>query len=76
MRLPGFASDIARFVDRLLQAIGVYHQKIHVLSEMNQSIACSVAKAERELGYEPKIDLAEGMRRSIAWMKKNGQELR
>ena len=30
---------------------GLYHQKIHVLSEMNQSIACSVAKARRELGY-------------------------
>jgi nucleoside-diphosphate-sugar epimerase len=43
-------------------------QKIHVLSEMNKTIACSVAKAERELGYDPKVSLREGMKRSIAWV--------
>ena len=37
--------------DAALQRAGLYHQKIHVLSEMSQSIACSVAKARRELGY-------------------------
>ena len=31
-----------------LQAVGLYHQKIHVLSEMNKTIACSVARAERD----------------------------
>jgi nucleoside-diphosphate-sugar epimerase len=52
--------------------VGLYQQKLHVLSEMNKTIACTVAKAERELGYRPEVDLAEGMRRSMAWMKERG----
>ena len=68
LRLPGVASDIAWCCDALLQKAGFYHQKIHVLSEMNKTIACSVEKARRELGYEPRVELEEGMRRSLAEM--------
>lgn len=73
MRLPGFASEVAWVLDALMQSLGLYHQKIHVLSEMNKTIACTIAKAERELGYDPKVDLEEGMRRSIRWMLDHGQ---
>jgi nucleoside-diphosphate-sugar epimerase len=72
MRLPGFASSIAYMADATLQSLGLYHQKIHVLSEMNKTIACSVAKAERELGYHPAVALEEGMRRSIQWCLDQG----
>ncbi len=75
MRLPGFASEVAYVADKALQALGLYHQKIHVLSEMNKTIACSVAKAERELGYNPTVALEEGMRRSLRWGQENGQTL-
>jgi nucleoside-diphosphate-sugar epimerase len=68
LKLPSFAADFAGFVDFCMQAVGLYHQKVHVLSEMNKTIACSVEKAERELGYRPTVDLREGMRRSIAWL--------
>lgn len=68
LRLPSIASEIAWFADRLLQAGGIYHQKIHVLSEMNKNIACRVDRAQRELGYEPRVALEEGMRRSLRWM--------
>lgn len=67
-RLPGFVSGIAEGVDRALQACGFYHQKMHVLSEMNKTIACSVARAWEELGYRPAVDLQEGMRRSLRWV--------
>jgi nucleoside-diphosphate-sugar epimerase len=73
MRLPGFASEVAWLADKTLQGLGVYHQKIHVLSEMNKTIACSVARAERELGYNPTVALEEGMRRSLKWCAENGQ---
>lgn len=73
MRLPAFASDVAWLADKTLQALGVYHQKIHVLSEMNRTIACSVARAEQELDYRPTIALEEGMRRSLRWCAENGQ---
>ncbi len=68
LKLPGIASEVALGVDSLLQSLGFYHQKIHVLSEMNKTIACSIAKARRELNYHPQIALEEGMRRSLKWV--------
>ncbi len=73
MKLPGFASEVAWLADKTLQALGIYQQKIHVLSEMNKTIACSVARAETELGYKPTVALEEGMRRSLRWCAENGQ---
>jgi nucleoside-diphosphate-sugar epimerase len=75
MRLPGIASEVALVVDKLMQGVGLYRQEIHVLSEMNKTIACSVERAVRELGYDPKIDLEEGMRRSIRWCLEDGQTI-
>jgi nucleoside-diphosphate-sugar epimerase len=74
LRLPSLVSDIASAVDCCLQKVGLYHQKIHVLSEMNKTIACSIDKARAELGYEPKIALEEGMKRSLAWLLKQDSE--
>jgi nucleoside-diphosphate-sugar epimerase len=68
MRLPGVTSEVAWVVDKTLQGLGLYHQKIHVLSEMNKTIACSIDKAKAELGYRPVVDLEEGMRRSLKWV--------
>jgi nucleoside-diphosphate-sugar epimerase len=73
--LPPVVADIARFADRSLQALGLYQQKIHVLSEMNLTIACSIARAKAELGYRPLVELREGMRRSIEWCLKEGQKI-
>lgn len=75
MMLPGFASELAWIMDATMQRVGIYHQKIHVLSEMNKTIACTIAKAEKELGYDPKVGLEEGMRRSIQWMIARGEKL-
>jgi nucleoside-diphosphate-sugar epimerase len=71
-RVPEIISKIAYTADYLIQSVGFYHQKIHVLSEMNKTIACTVEKAKRELGYRPLVDLREGMRRSIQWCLDNG----
>ncbi|MBI2571346.1 MAG: NAD-dependent epimerase/dehydratase family protein [Candidatus Schekmanbacteria bacterium] len=72
VRLPGAASAAAYLADKILQNAGFYSPELHVLSEMNKNIACSVERARRELGYEPKVSLAEGMRRSLAWMRERG----
>ncbi len=74
-RLPSVASEVAYMVDVVIQKTGRYQQKVHVLSEMNKTIACSIDKAQSELGYRPNIDLREGMRRSIQWCLDNGQEI-
>jgi len=69
--LPGIIADIARIADRAIQGLGLYQQEVHVLSEMNLTIACSIDKARRMLGYDPGVALREGMRRSIAWCLAN-----
>ena len=75
LRLPALASQVAWLADALIQRLGIYNQNIHVLSEMNKTIACSIAKAQRELGYDPQVDLEEGMRRSLAWCLEQGIRL-
>jgi nucleoside-diphosphate-sugar epimerase len=70
--LPGTAATVAGMMDAAIQATGFYNQKLHVLSEMNQTIACSVQKAKDEIGYRPAIALEEGMRRSIRWCLDQG----
>jgi nucleoside-diphosphate-sugar epimerase len=68
LRLPDAAGEIATRLDAAIQGMGRYHQKIHVLGEMNKTIACSIDKANRVLGYAPAVDLREGMRRSLRWV--------
>jgi nucleoside-diphosphate-sugar epimerase len=75
VRLPALASEVALVIDAAIQTAGLYEQRIHVLSEMNKTIACSVAKARDELGYHPRVELREGMRRSIEWCLANGQKI-
>jgi nucleoside-diphosphate-sugar epimerase len=72
LRLPGVVSGMAALADGAVQAIGCYHAKVHVLSEMNRTIACSVERARRELGYAPVVALEEGMRRSLRWLAEGG----
>jgi len=73
MRLPGIAGDVAQVADAAIQSLGLYQQKIHVLSEMNKTIACDVSRARQELDYRPAVALEEGMRRSIRWCIEQGQ---
>jgi nucleoside-diphosphate-sugar epimerase len=73
LRLPAVAGPIAWAADKLIQGCGRYVAEIHVLSEMNRTIACTVARAERELGYVPRVELEEGMRRSIRWCLDTGR---
>ena len=58
-------SDITYFFDIITQSIGLYNQKIHVLSEMNKNIVGSINKAEEILKYKPKYSLKDGIRNSM-----------
>jgi nucleoside-diphosphate-sugar epimerase len=72
VQVPGLISDVARLGDWTLQKVGLYNQQLHVLSEMNLTIACSIERAQRELGFKPLVELREGMRRSVAWCLERG----
>ncbi len=71
IKIPDFVAGTAGFLDAVIQGSGFYHQKIHVLSEMNKNIACSIQRAREELGYHPTVDLREGMKRSVQWCLEN-----
>lgn len=72
IRLPGLVSEMAYWADRTLQAVGLYNEKIHVVSELNKTIACSVDNACTQIGYNPQVSLREGMRRSVQWCVDHG----
>jgi nucleoside-diphosphate-sugar epimerase len=72
-KIPGFLGDIATLCDKILQSLHMYQQEVHVAGELNKNIACSIAKAQKDLGYQPKIDLKEGMQRSLVWAKEHNQ---
>jgi nucleoside-diphosphate-sugar epimerase len=74
-RFPGVLADLAERGDALVQRRGRYVQELHVLGEMNKTIACDISRARSELGYEPRVELYEGMRRSIRWCLERAIEL-
>jgi len=75
VRLPALAGRVAERIDRLLQSRGVYHQEFHVLGEMDKTIACDIGFSEKVLGYDPAVELYDGMRRSIRWCVAQGVEI-
>jgi nucleoside-diphosphate-sugar epimerase len=73
--MPAFIGRLAETADRWIQRTGMYQQQIHVLGEMDKTIACDISASVTELGYEPKVELYDGMRRSIQWCREQGLEL-
>lgn len=74
-RLPKLAGTVAEKLDGVLQARGKYVQELHVLGEMDKTIACRIDAAERDLGYDPQVELLGGMRDAIQWCRAQGIEL-
>ena len=46
------------------------NDKYYIMRQRNWR--CDIEPARQELGYEPKVKLAEGVHRSILWYKENG----
>ena len=75
IRIPVVAARTAAWLDRALQERGRYAQALHVLGEMQYTIACDVARARAELGYAPETNLLDGMRASVRWCLERGVRL-
>lgn len=75
VRLPDVVGQVAETLDRGLQRVGRYNQQIHVLGEMNKTIAVDISAARNDLGFDPEVGLHDGMRRSIRWCVDSGIEL-
>ncbi|MET0143709.1 MAG: NAD(P)-dependent oxidoreductase [Ilumatobacteraceae bacterium] len=75
LRLPAAIGRLAERADAIIQRTGRYVQQVHVLGEMDKTIACDISAARLDLGYAPDVELEEGMRRSIRWCIEQGLEL-
>jgi nucleoside-diphosphate-sugar epimerase len=75
LRVPTVIARAAAAADALVQRFGMQQLHLHALGHLQVSSACSIARAERELGYDPKVALEEGTRRSIRWCLDTGQEI-
>ena len=75
VRVPTAVARAAADADALVQRFGMQQLHLHALGHLQVSSACSIARAERELGYDPKVGLEEGTRRSIRWCLDTGQEI-
>jgi nucleoside-diphosphate-sugar epimerase len=74
-RIPVPAAELAARADAFLQGRGRYVQALHVLGELKDTIACDIGRARRELGYDPRTSLLDGMRASIRWCLERGDAL-
>lgn len=72
LHFPVWMAVAAGWVDRALSALGIYWMLPHIVAEAHRNIAYSIAKAEKELGYDPKINYQEGYARTIKWCGKQG----
>ena len=66
---------VAEKLDGVVQKTGRYSQALHVLGELKDTIACDIARARAELGYEPSVALLDGMRASVRWCLERGDQL-
>lgn len=74
-RLPRAVGVLAERIDGALQGVGRYVSPVHVLGELKDTIACDIGAARRDLGYEPRTTLFDGMQASIRWCLDRGQRL-
>jgi nucleoside-diphosphate-sugar epimerase len=74
VRAPALVGRLAEAADRRLQARGRYVAEVHVLGEMDKTIACDIGATRSVLGYDPRVALEEGMRRSVRWCRDRGIE--
>ena len=62
---------IGEYVGRLTGKVtALNNDKYNIMRQRNWR--CDIEPARKELGYEPKVKLEEGVRRSIQWYKDNG----
>jgi len=65
--LPGAVFAAASALTAVLQGAGLGVPSLARFAGTTTALACSIAKAERELGYQPTVGLEEGLRQTLRW---------
>ena len=73
LRLPAVVARAAGVTELWLERLGLVDWRLHGIARLGVTVACSIAKAERELGYAPTVGLEEGLRRSLRWCRDHGE---
>ena len=68
LRVVTFFGDKIAHLTGKISALN--NDKYHILRQRNWR--CDIEPARRDLGYEPQVELEEGVRRSVQWYKKEG----
>ena len=67
LRIITFCGDRIGHLTGKITALN--NDKYHIMKQRNWR--CDIRPARQELGFEPQVQLEEGVRRSVAWYKKN-----
>jgi nucleoside-diphosphate-sugar epimerase len=67
LHLPRLVGPMAHAADHALAAFDCYWQTLHLVGESDWHVGVSCDKACRELGYQPSMTLADGMRQAVDW---------
>lgn len=70
--LPGIAARVAYRADLALARWGFYWQTLHLVGESDWNVGVSIGKIKRDLGFQPTIGLAAGMREAVHWCRQRG----
>lgn len=70
--LPRMIAPVALMADLALASVGRYWQTLHLVGEADWHVGVSIDKARHELGYQPTMELAEGMRQAVEWCRAQG----
>jgi len=63
--IPRAVAGLATRADAVLQSAGRYVAAVHVLGELEDTIACDITTTREALGWSPRVALLEGMRASV-----------
>lgn len=70
--LPMWLGKTCELADKVLQLLHLYSINLHVAGELTRNIVCDISKAKRELNYNPKISLKQGITNAVKWATERG----
>jgi nucleoside-diphosphate-sugar epimerase len=72
VHLPNILGDISWKIYNLMGTLlGLYFVELYAMRTMQINLGFDITKAKTEIGYNPKVSLEMGIRRTEEWMKSN-----
>jgi len=68
IHIPAFISTISGWLFNIINRLSKFSfLPLFTLRTMTLNFACDISKAKRDLGYTPRVDLREGIKRTLEW---------